>query len=752
MERISENTVDRALRESEREYRRMAERFPNGILVHVAGRVVFANAACARMLGARTAEDLAGVEIAQLADPSQRASLLARQPDATTRPDAGTFARARLLRLDGSALDADVASSAVYYEGLEATETILHAVAPAGPEGPDLDAPGRIVALIEPAEPAAIRRAAEPVEPDTERAALEARIADLTAARDEALHAAEIKNRFLARVGDEIRTPMNGIMGMTDLLIETTLDDVQRDGVETIRTSADALLEIITDVLDYSKLEAGRMRLDAIDFDLRTTVENVVGPHREQALAKGLDIVCLVQPDVPETVHGDPGRLRQVLANLLENAVAFTDSGEITVGVSVAEETAERVHVRFSVSDTGIGVPDDARDRIFLPFSNGEPPVTGRTGGTGLGLPICRGLVTLMQGTIEVESEIGRGSVFTFVVPSPKRAAPRPEAPRRVGVEGLRALVVSDADATRSGLSELFGAWGIVVATSEGASAIDALRAAGERGEPFEVAIINFVQAESDPIALGRSIGQAFGPKAPALLLIASAARPGDGARAHEAGFGAFLTKPIPPALLREGIAAIVVARPSAGAPAPALVTRHSLAEERARRLARILVVDDDAVSQKVAVRQLEKMGHRADVAAGGEEAVGAVQRVAYDVVLMDCKMPGQDGFQTTRAIRGLDGDPGKVPIIALTADAFSVTEDHWREAGMNGFITKPVSADDLAATLARYLPEPEPEEGEAEPPLATRGVSAGVTLHAVKPKSKPPADAPSLDSAETAG
>jgi len=769
MENFSEDIIARAFHESERAYRQVAERSPNGVMVHIAGRVAFANAACVRIFGARSADDLIGREFASVVHPDWRESVVERLAHVKAGSGATRFAEARLVRLDGSAFDAEVASCAFFYEGLEATETTIHEIAARGPRGsaraadvidaPDaivLDEPSRMVALIEPAEPDAVRRATEPASPGVADRALEARVAEIAAERDEALRASELKSRFLAAVSDEIRTPMNGIMGMTDLLLDTCLDDVQRDCAETIRASADALLDIMSDILDYSKIEAGRLRLDTIDFDLRTAVEHVVGPFREKAVAKGLDLVCLVQPDVPETMQGDPGRLRQVLANLVANAVKFTDAGEITVRVGVAEESVDRVRVRFSVADTGIGIPAEARDRVFLPFSHGDYPITGRHGGTGLGLPICRGLVALMGGRIDLESEVGRGSTFTVVVPSAKRPAPRDVAPRRAGVEGLRALVLSDADATRCGLTELFGAWGMEVATAAGQSAaIDALRAADERSEPFEIAIINFVQAESDPLALGRAIIQEFGAKAPPLLLIAPVAHPGDGARALEAGFGALLTKPIAPAVLRDGIAAIAGARPLAGgAPAPVLVTRHTLAEERARRRARILVVEDDAVSQKVAVRLLERLGHRADVAADGSEAIAAVQRIAYDVVLMDCRMPVMDGFEATRSIRSLEGAASRVPIIALTADAMQAAEERCHEAAMNGFLTKPLRPEQLADALAQWLPAPASDEddGESDEPRPTRRASSRVTLHAPKVETETPADAPILDTSDTAG
>ncbi len=771
MENPSEDIVARALHESERPYRQVAERSPNGIMVHIAGRVAFANAACVRIFGARSADDLIGREFASAVHPDCREAVLGRLAHAGAGAGAASFVEARLVRLDGSAFDAEVASATFFYEGLEATETTIHEVAARGPraaaralaaaDAPDpiaLDEPRRTAALVEPAEPDAVRRAAEPAAPTAPDRALEARLSEITAERDEALRASELKSRFLAAVSDEIRTPMNGIMGMTDLLLDTCLDDVQRDCAETIRSSADALLAIMSDILDYSKIEAGRLRVDSIDFDLRTAVEHVVGPFREKASAKGLEFVCLVQPDVPETMQGDPGRLRQVLANLVANAVKFTDAGEVTVRVGVAEESADRVSVRFSVADTGIGIPGEAQDRIFLPFSQGKYPITGRHGGTGLGLAICRGLVDLMGGEIDVESEAGRGSTFTVVVPSAKRPAPRGAAPRSGGVEGLRALVLCDADATRCGLTELFSAWGMKVTTAEGVgAAIDALRAADERGEPFEIAMINFVQAESDPLALGRAIVREFGPKAPPLLLIAPVAHPGDGARALEAGFGALLTKPIAPAVLRDGIAAIAGARrPTAGASAPALVTRHTLAEERARRRARILVVEDDAVSQKVAVRLLERLGHRADVAADGSEAVAAVQRIAYDVVLMDCRMPVMDGFEASKAIRSLEGAASRVPIIALTADAMQAAEERCHEAAMNGYLTKPLRPEPLAEALARWLPEPEPDEGddESDEPAAKTRAFSRVTLHAprTEPETEPTPDAPILDTSDTAG
>ncbi|HUP71390.1 MAG TPA: response regulator [Acidimicrobiales bacterium] len=447
--------------------------------------------------------------------------------------------------------------------------------------------------------------------------------------------------------------------------------------------------------------------LEVIDFDLRSAIEDVAGLLAERAHAKGLELVTLMPPTVPAAVRGDPGRLRQVLLNLVANALKFTDAGEVVVRVEPAEQVdADEVALRISVSDTGIGIPPDQQTKLFAPFSQADASTTRRFGGTGLGLTICSRLVALMGGEMGVESTPGMGSTFWFTVRlAPGDAAPsRADYPHR-GLAGLRALVVDDNDTVRRLLDQTLRHWQVAPAEAPGGmAALKAMRSAVAAGEPYDMAILDYHMPDMDGLELARAIRSDSALAATPLVVFTSSARPGDARKAAEAGVQAFLTKPIKECALHQALAAVMSLDPVAKATAP-LVTRFGLTEAKGASRARILVAEDNTVNQKVAVRVIEKLGYRADVAANGQEALVAVTNARYDAVLMDCQMPEMDGYQATQAIRAAEVNE-RIPIVAMMAGAMSWERERAMAAGMDDFLTKPVRMEDLAATLERWLGE----------------------------------------------
>ena len=689
-----------ALRESEAHYRELFENASDFIYtLDMHGHFTFFNKAGERILGYTRGEAM-GMRIADLITPESLAHshrMLANKETGT----AWTTYEIEMIAKDHRHVPLEVSTRLIYNDGVAVgIQGIARDITERKQAAATLKKIHDELEMRVAQRTAELRHMNDKLHQEiAERKQVEAA---LRAAKEGAEVANRAKSAFLATMSHELRTPMNGIMGMTALLLDTTLDTEQQEYAETVRKCSEDLLVISSDILDCSKIEAGKLDLEISDFAFPIVVEDVVEFLAESAHKKGLEIATLIQPEVPHWLAGDAGRLRQILMNLIGNAIKFTDTGEVVVSVSLCETRDSEVVLHFAIRDTGIGIPAEAQGKLFQAFSQIDGSTTRKYGGTGLGLAISRQLVTMMHGEIGVESTPGAGSTFWFTARFTTCAPPGHSDPAAT-FHGLRLLGVDDNATSRTLLTSLLGARGAHIdCVSTGPAALARLQAASRGPRPYDVVLLDSQMPGMDGVAVAQAIKADPALASVPLVLLTPFGRPVPRAEAQYRGFTAFLTKPVRQSQLYECIAAMQ--KPPARTIAVWPVSSHDIPPPRLHIGAKVLVVEDNIVNRKLLVRLLERHGCQVDVAVNGREAFDASARVAYDCLFMDCQMPEMDGYAATAAIRQREKQTGDhVPIIAITANAMLEDRERCLAAGMDDYVARPVKIDVIVTMLEKW-------------------------------------------------
>jgi len=684
------HTADR-LHQREQQLELLLSSTAEGIYgIDMQGNCTFANRACARLLGYDNESELLGLNMHDCCHYSQEDLV------PTPKEDCAIYQAFR----EGVRVHRDVE---VFWRKSRTCFPVEYWSYPVHAQSAVI---GAVVTFLDISDRRTAEHALTRYHAELERR-VEERTVELLAAKEAAEAANLAKSQFLANMSHEIRTPMNGVMGMIDLAMESTDRSERQEFLTMARASAESLLSTINEILDFSKIEADKLELEFIDFDLRDSLEETIRTFALQAGENGIELISDISPDIPALVHGDPGRLRQVITNLLGNALKFTEHGEIALCADCNWE-GDRVHLHFTVRDTGIGIPEEKRDLIFKPFSQADSSTTRKYGGTGLGLTISTRLVHLMGGRMWVESEVGKGSAFHFTADlgrSHSVVVSRGTADS--SLIGVTALIVDQHEVNRRMLTETLRRWGMMAsAASNGLEALALLRAAASAGVPFRLLITDSGMAGMDGFALaGEAVAEtALAPLG--VVILTSGGRRGDAARCREAGVTAYLTKPLRSSDLKAMLLNVLSSRTQEGGAEPSpLLTRYSLATETGPRNLRILLAEDNAINQKIARSVLEKRGYSVTLAMNGRQALEQWEQHSFDVILMDVQMPEMDGFEATGLIRQRERISGQhIPIIALTAHALKGDEERCLSAGMDSYVTKPIQPQQLFQAIESVL------------------------------------------------